>query len=109
MLQLTTENWKNKEDVSRSSHNERNIFKLPNPSCPLAGRIRYFLNAWEILTSDNFFLGIVQGFRIPFLVEPRQQRVPQTIILNEKETHLVSMEVEEMLKNYYSESQALRK
>ena len=62
-----------------------------------------------MLTSDNLVLEIVQGFKIPFLVEPRQQNVLQTITLNKKETNLVSMKVDEVLKRYSSESQGFRK
>ena len=47
------------------------------------------LKAWEILKSDNFILEIVRGSKIAFLVEPRQQKVPQTIVLNQKEANLL--------------------
>ena len=46
---------------------------------------------------EEHLLVIVQGFKIRFLVEPRQQKVLQTTILNRKEANLVSMKLEEML------------
>ena len=44
---------------------------------PLAGRLKDFLEAWEILTNDPEILEIVRGFKIPFLKNPTQKRVPQ--------------------------------
>ena len=44
---------------------------------PLAGRLKHFLEAWEILTKDPEILEIVRGFKIPFLKNPTQKRVPQ--------------------------------
>ena len=46
------------------------------PILPLAGKLKYFLEAWEILIKDPEILEIVKGFNIPFLKNPTQERVP---------------------------------
>ena len=75
--------------VSCLPHNKSNVFKLPNCSCLPSEKDKIIRKAWEILKSDNFILEIVRGSKIGFLVEPRQQKVLQTIILNKKEANLM--------------------
>ena len=55
----------------------KNLFSARKvPNLPLAGKLKYFLGAWEILIKDPEILEIVKGFNIPFLKNPTQERVP---------------------------------
>ena len=47
------------------------------PNLPLAGRLKHFLEAWEILTKDPEILEIVKGSKIPFLKNPTQEEFPR--------------------------------
>ena len=46
------------------------------PNLPLAGKLKNFLEAWDILIKDPEILEIVKGFNLPFLKTPTQERVP---------------------------------
>ena len=55
----------------------KNLFSARKvPNLPLAGKLKYFLEAWEILIKDPEILEIVKGFNIPFPKNPTQERVP---------------------------------
>ena len=43
---------------------------------PQAGRLQYFLENWEKLTSNPAILNIVKGYQIPFLSVPIQKSCP---------------------------------
>jgi len=43
-------------------------------SVPLAGRLKHFLPAWEMITQDKNVLSSVEGLRIPFVSEPIQEK-----------------------------------
>ena len=46
---------------------------------PQAGRLQYFLENWEKLTSNPAILNIVKGYQIPFLSAPIQKSCPPPI------------------------------
>ena len=46
---------------------------------PQAGRLQYFLENWEKLTSNPAILNIVKGYQIPFLSVPIQKSCPPPI------------------------------
>ena len=48
------------------------------PKVKLAGRSKHFLKNWKKLTGDKKILEIVQGYKIPFHVDPVQVRVPHS-------------------------------
>ena len=43
----------------------------------VAGRLTHFVNAWKVLTKDSWVLQTVQGFQIPFVGQPIQERKPR--------------------------------
>ena len=65
---------------------------------PLAGRLTYFVQSWEKLTSDQNVLSLVKGYEIPILVEPFQEKSLHQIKMSSAEKQLVDSEIEEMLK-----------
>ena len=67
------------------------------PQVPLAGRLKYFLPAWKVLTQDRQMLSIVSGFEIPFTSEPVQIKEPVPIRLRLDQEKLIDVEVQEML------------
>ena len=68
------------------------------PHLPLAGRLKHFLEAWEILTKDPEILKIVKGFKIPFLTNPKHERVPQTPHMDQEQADLMQVKKENMFK-----------
>ena len=64
----------------------------------LKGRVKHFLKAWEILTKDPEILEIVKRFKIPFLKNPTQDRVPQTPQMGQEQAALLQVEIENILK-----------
>ena len=69
------------------------------PSLLLAGRLNHFLEVLEILTKDPEIVELVKGFKIPFLKNPTQKRVPQTPHMSQEQAVLIQVETENMLKN----------
>ena len=63
----------------------------------IAGRITLFLDNWRVLTSDQWVLNCVQGYRIQFLGEPQQTTLPREIVFSEGEKQKISLEVIAML------------
>ena len=47
------------------------------PNLPLATRLKYFLEVWEILTKDSGTLETVKGFKILFLKNPTRREFPR--------------------------------
>ena len=57
----------------------KGLFSLETlPKVKLAGRSQHFLKSWKKLTGDKRSLEIVQGYEIPFHVDPIQVRVPHS-------------------------------
>jgi len=89
----------NLEELTQVHETVRNLFAhLEIQEMPLAGRLRHFLQACEILTQDKQILSIVRGFEIPFLSVPFQEKVPVPIKTNLQQEHLIDVEVSEMLR-----------
>ena len=68
------------------------------PNNPLAGRSKHFLEAREILTKDPESLGIVKGFKIPFVKNPTQEKVRYTPHMGQEQATLIQVETDNMLK-----------
>ncbi|CAG5077997.1 Protein of unknown function, partial [Cotesia congregata] len=51
-----------------------------------AGRLRYFLKAWKSITSDEFVIQCVKGYKIPFKSIPVQNCLPPTRLWSKQET-----------------------
>ena len=67
------------------------------PKVKLAGRSKHFLKNWKKLTGDKKILEIVQGYKIPFHMDPIQVRVPHSQKMNTDQSTLVNQEIESML------------
>ena len=66
-----------------SLHSNSQI-SLPVSKCALAGKIEGFLPAWKLLTKDQELLALVEGYQIPFLMEPVQEKTPEVPKLNQE-------------------------
>ena len=75
----------------------KNLFSSRIPDIPLAGRLKHFLKNWQILTQDPEILNIVQGYRIPFLTEPKQKQAPKPCVIPGDQIPLVNQEIQSML------------
>ena len=65
----------NLENFARVHSAVKQMFsKLKIPSVPLAGRLKHFLPAWEILTQDKQVLSLVRGVCIPFFVNSNSRK-----------------------------------
>ena len=60
----------------------------------VAGRVKEFLPAWKLLTRA---FGLMEGYQIPPLMEPVQEKPPKVPKLNQKQQKQVDPEVKAML------------
>jgi len=65
--------------------------------CPRAGRLKYFLQNWELLTSDQWTLNTVTGYKLELTGVPRQSRLPSPHPLNASQLALVEDEIASLL------------
>ena len=85
-------------NVSRVHPLVRVLFPAnPIPDVPLAGTLKFFYSNWAKLMQDLNILNIVQGYEIPFLENPVQEKSPNPPVLNQEQTKLVQEELKEML------------
>ena len=94
MLQLTPQNWVNKEDLSHAIPTIKEIFSNFQISAAPCRKSKIFSGNLGNFDKRQFLLR--NSLRIQNCL--RQQKFPQTIILNKEETNLVSMEMKEMFK-----------
>lgn len=66
------------------------------PTLQAGAIVNHFYN-WTQLTSDNWVLECVKGYKIPFLFEPIQFRVPHPFSLTQEEREFVSAEINRLL------------
>ena len=57
-----------------------------------------FVKNWERLANDPMILDIVRGYEIPFILPPRQSRLPNLCQLTKEASDLVHQEVLDMLR-----------
>ncbi|PFX17888.1 hypothetical protein AWC38_SpisGene17767 [Stylophora pistillata] len=62
---------------------------IPFPTQITACRLERFLTNWKILTKDPWTLNTVTGYRIPFVIPPRQRRPRVTSTTNKQKTLLL--------------------
>ena len=89
---LNVENFPQVHQVVNNLISSLNLSEFPT-----LGRLQFFLQNWEKLTSDPFILNTVHGFQIPFLSEPSQVASPHAIPMNSEQATLVDQEVQEMM------------
>ena len=61
------------------------ISKQKIPKCAVAGGLQEFPPAWKLLTKDQRLLALVEGYQIPLLMEPVQEKVPKVPKLNQEQ------------------------
>ena len=76
------------KEVSVTSNSE----VISNAS--LAGRLPYFITAWENITQDQEILSIVKGYEISFISLTSQEKIPN---LSKEQFSLLEQEGLEML------------
>ena len=59
--------------------------KQKNPKYALARRIKEFLPAWKLLTKDQELLALVEGYQIPLLIQPVQEKAPKIPNFNQEQ------------------------
>ena len=67
------------------------------PKVKSAGRSKHFLKNWKKLSGDKKNWEIVQGYKIPFHMDPIQVKVPHSQKMNTDQSTLVNQEIESML------------
>ena len=73
-----------------------NLIEIEQSQIPLGGRLVYFLENWEKVTSDQIILTHIQGFKIDFMEIPFQGVKPKlNLSVNEKQ--ILDLEIGEML------------
>ena len=75
----------------------RELFKKSIPNLPLAGRLAYFIAAWEKVTQDQEILSIPKGYEISFVSLPFQEKIPNSTKMSKEQFSLVEQKVLEML------------
>ena len=63
----------------------------------VVGKVRFFLDSWKKLTSDNWVLQAVSGYSIVFDEKPFQKLVPKEIPFNNEQYEIVDKEVKTLL------------
>ncbi|CAG2251239.1 unnamed protein product [Mytilus edulis] len=82
----------------KKSHKKKSLNLVTlSKQFPIAGRLKHFVKNWEIITSDKKILKDIQNVEITFQSHPIQLKDPRMTVLNQKEKHLMSTEVKEML------------
>ena len=75
-----------------------NLFPVKIKQLPKAGRVKHFVKNWQRLTNDPMILDIVNGYEIPFILPPRQSRLPNLCRLTKEVSDLVDQKVQNMLR-----------
>ena len=63
----------------------------------MGGKLKFFSEQWEKLTSDKFILQTIKGYKIELDDKPNQTFIPTPIDFNESEKGKISVEVEKFL------------
>jgi len=75
----------------------RGLFLERPKVCVLAGRLKFFQKNWEKITQDPQILKSVQGFQIPLLQPPQQNKPSFQVPLNHQQKLMVEEEIQSML------------
>lgn len=68
---------------------------MSNPS--QAGRLKYFIDKWFLITSDTWILSTISGYKIDFVQTPVQFSLPSNIPFLPEEMEAVSIEISTLL------------
>ena len=69
------------------------------PPSKIAGNLRHFLESWKKITSDQYILSSIQGYKIEFVdgIPPKQGFVPSPLKFNGKEKQIIRAEIQKFL------------
>ena len=76
----------------------RGLFSGKMPHANMEGRLAYFVKNWQLLTQDQSVLSIVRGYKLQFLREPCQHKLPHVAKMSVPQAQLVQQEIIDMLK-----------
>ena len=74
-----------------SSGGKKSICKQYNYKRSLVGRLKHFIRAWKILTSDSDTLSVVEGYQVPLISPPIQVRIQFRLIMSSSQDKLVDV------------------
>ena len=63
----------------------------------LAGRLRGYIDAWKVITRDQWVLNTIKGYQIDFLSEPQQNILPHTPQVSVEQSLLIEEEIKKLL------------
>lgn len=101
----TTSSQKRKEKASQSSE-QRQVLDVSDKHELLVintvdnfegGKLKYFRNHWEKVTSDAFIIQTIKGYRLELDDIPKQTFRPKPIIFSDRDTNLINLEIEKFL------------
>uniref|UniRef100_A0A8W8JUE2 Uncharacterized protein n=1 Tax=Magallana gigas TaxID=29159 RepID=A0A8W8JUE2_MAGGI len=81
---------------SPSNVEKLKLTEIVQNQIPLGGRLKHFASNWEKITKDCSILTELRGYKIDFLITPRQISVTE-IHYSEKEYQILNKEIGEML------------
>ena len=61
-----------------------NLFPVKTTQLPSAGRVKHSVKNWQKLTKSPMILDVVKGYKIFFILPPRQSRLPNFSHLTKK-------------------------
>ena len=63
----------------------------------VGGRLSQFKQAWESLSSDEWVLQAVSGYKIEFICEPIQTKIPNKMGFSKTEESSIDVEIDKLL------------
>ena len=64
----------------------------------IAGNVKNYIDAWQMLTSDSSILTAINGYKIDFFIQPAQLKVPTGFRCSSVEVTNISLQIEKFLK-----------
>ena len=74
-----------------------NLFPVKIKQLPKAGRMKKFVNNWQRLTNDPMIVDMVNCYEIPFILSPRQSRLPNLSQLSNGASDVVDQQFQDIV------------
>ena len=91
----------NKTNLTQTPKNafweEFGLQHINSNQLPIAGRLKYFIKNWEMVTNDPWVHNTISGYQICFTNLPYQNTIPSMIVSVEDQV-VIDKEIEEMIK-----------
>ena len=75
-----------------------NLFPVKINQVASAGRLKHFVKNWLKPTNDLMIMDILRGYEIPFVLPPRQSRLPNLCHLTKEAISLANQDIQNMLR-----------